>query len=158
VSYTLAGHFGPTFIGGNAGLDATVYEYGTSDVADLFTDSSKDTPADNPVTLDSDGALEFYAAPGQYTVKIGPNRIDVTVHPDASEDDGTDGGGLPTPQAGDAGKAVVVSATEDGFELGNAASDAVDVVYDNTESSLTATDVQAALDELTARIVALETP
>jgi hypothetical protein len=41
---------------------------------------------------------------------------------------------------------------------GTATSSAVDVDYDNTESSLTATDVQAAIDELTARIVALETP
>jgi hypothetical protein len=37
-------------------------------------------------------------------------------------------------------------------------SEAVDVTYDHTASSLTATDVQAAIDELTARIVALETP
>lgn len=30
--------------------------------------------------------------------------------------------------------------------------------YDNTTSGLTATDVQAALDEVVTRIVALETP
>lgn len=35
---------------------------------------------------------------------------------------------------------------------------AATVSYVNTTSGLTATDVQAALDELTARIVALETP
>jgi hypothetical protein len=33
-----------------------------------------------------------------------------------------------------------------------------EVAYDNTMSGLTATDVQGALDELTARVVALETP
>jgi hypothetical protein len=32
------------------------------------------------------------------------------------------------------------------------------VIYDNTTSALTATDVQAALDEIVARVVALETP
>jgi hypothetical protein len=36
--------------------------------------------------------------------------------------------------------------------------DASDVVYDNDTSGLTATDVQAALDEIVARVVALETP
>jgi hypothetical protein len=35
---------------------------------------------------------------------------------------------------------------------------AAGVSYDNTTSELTATDVQAALDEIVARIVVLETP
>jgi hypothetical protein len=35
---------------------------------------------------------------------------------------------------------------------------ATTVTYDNTDSGLTATDVQAALDEIVTRIVALETP
>lgn len=32
------------------------------------------------------------------------------------------------------------------------------LAYDNTDSGLTATDTQAALDEVVTRIVALETP
>jgi hypothetical protein len=43
-------------------------------------------------------------------------------------------------------------------DLEHTAPSADTVTYDNTTSSLTATDVQAAIDELTARIVALETP
>lgn len=42
------------------------------------------------------------------------------------------------------------------FGSGTYGADEID--YDNTESSLTATDVQAALDELTARIATLEAP
>lgn len=39
-----------------------------------------------------------------------------------------------------------------------AAHTAADITYDNTTSELTATDVQAALDEVVARVAALETP
>lgn len=43
-------------------------------------------------------------------------------------------------------------------DSGTGTSAAADVTYDNTTSELTAEDVQAALDELTARVAALETP
>lgn len=63
---------------------------------------------------------------------------------------------LPAPTTGDAGKVPTVNEAEDGFDLDALA--APNVTYDHTVSGLTTTDVKAALDEITARVVVLETP
>ncbi len=50
----------------------------------------------------------------------------------------------------------LASSVDTDYARSPASADAV--AYDNTTSDLTATDVQAALDEVVARIVALEAP
>lgn len=63
---------------------------------------------------------------------------------------------LPTFNGGDAGKVLGTDGSNKFWTF--PAPDAYRVVYDNSTSMLTATDAQAALDEIVARIVALETP
>lgn len=55
---------------------------------------------------------------------------------------------LPDIEVGDAGKILQVNVGEDGYDLEVLATGADDISYDNTESGLVATDVQAAIDEV----------
>lgn len=48
----------------------TVYESDGSTVATLYTDRTKTTEADNPVSPDASGNLEFFADPGTYVLSI----------------------------------------------------------------------------------------
>jgi hypothetical protein len=125
----------------NSGSQPVVVSHGTQHVTVDPGSAAEFTTGSTPVTA----RLEHIGAAGEVTV------TDASTPPVRS--------GLPIPDTGDAGKVVTVNEAEDGYELApTATSDAVDVTYDNDTSSLTATDVQAAIDELTARIVALETP
>lgn len=61
----------------------------------------------------------------------------------------------PSSYTGQAGKKVVVKGTEDGLEFSLASTDdqtAAEVPYTNTTSGLAATDTQAAIDEIEARV------
>lgn len=60
---------------------------------------------------------------------------------------------LPTIGAGDAGKTLVVTVAEDGYELIDPVAAAADVTFDPSGTGLSATDVQAALAELDASSV-----
>lgn len=97
--------------------------------ATVYTDETGDTTDSNPVNTDSNGVLTTYLDPGRYVLKSTNDRSEITV---------TDPGDTPTPP-----------------RVGTA--DAADVSYDNSDSDLTSTDVKAALDELAARVLALET-
>lgn len=91
----------------------------------------------NPVTTTSEGDLpEVYVAPGSYELVFGSSRRAAEAKLDAAEDDATE--------------FETVAEAE--------AKTAADLPYDNTTSGLTASDVQAAIDELTARVIDLETP
>lgn len=99
--------------------------------ATVYTDETGETTASNPVSTDSTGLLTMYLNPGRYVLKSTNDRSEITV-----SDPGTQPS--PPPQVGTAS--------------------AADVSYDNGDSGLTATDVQAALDELAGRVDALEAP
>lgn len=66
--------------------------------------------------------------------------------------DFTDLGDVPASYTGEGGAYVRVKATEDGLEFvpGGSGGDAEDITYDPSTSGLSATDVQAAIDELAA--------
>lgn len=53
-----------------AGASVTVYSYGTTTLASLYSDSAGTTPISNPVTTNNNGYFEFYAANGHYTLSI----------------------------------------------------------------------------------------
>lgn len=151
MAYTKAGRVGPkVFAGGRAGESASVYIFGTTTLATLYTSAAKSVEADNPVTL-TDSRLSFYADPGTYEVRIGQNRTKVEVHPDASEHRPTDTPGVigDAPYDGDT-LAEIAAKLADLEEATATPAAAAEVTYDNTTSELTAEDVQAALDELAA--------
>src|SRR5688572_24823540 len=71
---------------GNAQRGALVYVYlpGTSTLATLYTDRTKATPADNPLSTNDLGNLPLFADPGDYEalVEDTDERLKLTVLPD----------------------------------------------------------------------------
>jgi hypothetical protein len=73
-----------------SGASVQVLESDGVTVADLFTDRTKGTPADNPTAPDVDGNLQFWVVPGNYVLKVSVGgdlvRTDpVSVLPDAED-------------------------------------------------------------------------
>jgi hypothetical protein len=52
---------------------------GSNQYARLFTDSTGDTPLDNPLTTDSEGNGMFYASPGDYVSMIAGTIFDYRI-------------------------------------------------------------------------------
>lgn len=48
----------------------TVYNFGTTDLADIYSTESAALPTDNPITPDTAGYFEFWAEPGSYDLVI----------------------------------------------------------------------------------------
>jgi hypothetical protein len=48
----------------------TVYDAGTTNLASIFTDVGLGTPKANPFTSNADGTFQFFAAPGEYKLKM----------------------------------------------------------------------------------------
>lgn len=127
---------------GNAqrGVLVTVYEAGTTTLATLYTDRTKATPADNPLTTNDLGNLAIFADPGDYEALVDSTgaTLEFTVLPDW-EDVVTDdeaAGGLPAHLADalDAHDASAVSFTP--------------------TAGIAATDVQAAIVEIAGDVSA----
>lgn len=90
-----------------ASVSVTVYNYGTTNLATLYSDSAGTVPLANPVVTDVNGYYEFYAADGRYSLAysgtaITPRTltdliIDDTLNPVAADaarvgaDDGSSG-------------------------------------------------------------------
>jgi lysophospholipase L1-like esterase len=53
-----------------AGATVSVYTYGTTTLASVYSDSAGTTPASNPIGTDVNGSFSFYAADGRYTLSI----------------------------------------------------------------------------------------
>jgi hypothetical protein len=73
-----------------SGASVEVFESDGVTVADLFTDRTMGTPADNPTAPDVDGNLQFWVVPGNYVLKVSVGgslvRTDpVSVLPDAED-------------------------------------------------------------------------
>lgn len=64
------------------GTLVTVYLRGTSTLATLYTDRTKSTLEDNPITTDGLGNAEIYADPGDYDALINGGTVKLTVLPD----------------------------------------------------------------------------
>lgn len=71
---------------GNAqrGVLVTVYLAGTTTLATLYTDRTKATPADNPLTTNDLGNLAIFADPGDYEALVDSTgaTLEFTVLPD----------------------------------------------------------------------------
>ena len=70
------------------GSTITVYNAGTLVLASIYSDSSS-TPKANPFTSDSEGRVEFFAAPGSYDIRYSGTgiavpftRTNVQINPD----------------------------------------------------------------------------
>lgn len=53
-----------------SGASVTVYNYGTTTKASLYSDSAGSVSISNPVTTNTNGYFEFYAANGHYSLSI----------------------------------------------------------------------------------------
>ncbi|MHB8188928.1 MAG: phage tail protein [Ferrimicrobium sp.] len=84
MSWFYAGSYEQAIFGSNSVLavssQVTVYEYGTTTAAVLWTDWTKSTQAANPTTTSAVGMLQFYADPGMYTLSIVINGTTSTVN------------------------------------------------------------------------------
>lgn len=129
---------------GNAqrGVLVTVYEAGTSNLSTLYTDRTKATEQDNPLTTNGLGNLAIYADPGDYEAHVDSTGavLYFTVLPDWEDVVTGDEpeGGLPAhlADAVDAHDASAVSVVAGGALVG--------------------ATVQAALADLAARLAVVE--
>jgi hypothetical protein len=73
--------------GGNPApnIDLPVYLAGGNVQVPLFANKAGTTPLANPVTTDADGFIEFYAAPGDYTVWLAGTVWDIVVDDDETD-------------------------------------------------------------------------
>jgi hypothetical protein len=63
-----------------ANTTVQVYQSDGSAAASLYTDRTKATAADNPVSVDASGNLEFFAAPGTYVLSIRESGSEVATN------------------------------------------------------------------------------
>jgi hypothetical protein len=89
VAHLYAGKYGPqgwrTRSRDPLRAPVTVYLPGTSNKAPLYTDYDRQISLDNPVAPDPEGNVEFWAAPGEYELKILSKRYTVTIDVDPRE-------------------------------------------------------------------------
>lgn len=62
-----------------SGAHPTVHLHGSNQAPLLFTDSAGTTPASNPMTADSVGVIQFYAAPGHYMAELAGDMFYIPV-------------------------------------------------------------------------------
>jgi hypothetical protein len=69
------------FPGGNpaANFQVPIWHHASNQEALLFTDATGETPADNPVTTDSEGLASFYAPPGNYSAVLAGEQFHIPV-------------------------------------------------------------------------------
>lgn len=72
------------------GANVTVWNFGTSTNASIFSDNIS-TAASNPLTTDSSGRYSFYAADGHYSLQFTGASIQTTTLTDISLDSSADG-------------------------------------------------------------------
>ncbi len=141
-----AGRYGPeTLFNGEVELLANrlvrVDLAGTSTLATLYTDETMAVEADNPVTVDALGNITFYAEPGDYDMKLITNGVVGTaVAARVFEDPGVE-------TADDAALTGVVAGLAAHLADTVDAHDASTISYAGG-AGMSATDVEAALDEL----------
>lgn len=90
MTYNFAGTWGPQPITTAAGkplpdLTVSVYLTGTSNLATLYSDRTKDATVVNPTATDDVGNLTFNVDPGQYDIVGNSATITVTVYTDPAE-------------------------------------------------------------------------
>lgn len=61
------------------GANVTVWNYGTSTSANIFSSNSTSDATGNPLTTDSSGRFSFYAADGRYSLQMSAASIQTTV-------------------------------------------------------------------------------
>lgn len=110
MAFTRAGRFdapllriptdGGTRIQAVTSADVYVYDSDGSTLSTLWTDEDKGTEADNPVSPDSQGNLEFFAEPGIHVLKIHvdgvlkrTDTVSVPYDPDEIDDEKIPAGG-----------------------------------------------------------------
>ncbi len=129
---------------GNAQRGSLVYVYlpGTTTLVTLYTDRTKVTEADNPLSTNDLGNLALFADPGDYEALVEDTdvRLKLTVLPDWEDIvlDTEPEGGLPAHLAD---------------TVGAHAASAISVV---ATATLTGSTAQAALEALAARVAIVE--
>lgn len=109
------------------GATVSVFDAGTQDLADLFSDDGLTVPIDNPTTSDDCGIVNFYVLAGSYDILVQRFDIEDRLREDVeiitSADSGNPtgaasgdlGGNYPAPTVdGISGKAIVNSPIADG--------------------------------------------
>lgn len=66
------------------GASVTVWNFGTSTNASIYSSNSTSSAASNPLTTDASGRFEFYAADGRYSLQMSAASIQTTVLSDIS--------------------------------------------------------------------------
>lgn len=90
MTATYAGRWGPeSFIGISGApkrlLPVTVYARGTTNLATLYTDRTKNFTTANPTSTDSRGNLSIFAEPGEYDISADGVTLQITVPDDPAE-------------------------------------------------------------------------
>lgn len=114
------------------GATVTVRNEATGLLAPLFADKAGATPLGNPFTADSDGAMAFYVAAGFYEITATLGTL------------------IAAAQDANVGGMNAADYDPDGVEAD--VFNSANTRYDNATSGLDAENVQAALDELAAKV------
>lgn len=69
------------------GASISVYSYGTSTLASIYSDSTGSASKTNPITTDNNGYFEFYAADGRYSITVSGAGIGTRTITDIQLDD-----------------------------------------------------------------------
>lgn len=129
---------------GNAqrGVLVWVYDAGTSTLSTLYTDRTKTTEADNPISTNGLGNVAIFADPGDYEAHVDSTGgvLEFTVLPDWSD--------LVTADEPEGGLPAHLADTTDAHDAS-----AVSVV---ASGALVGANVQAALADLAARLAVVE--
>lgn len=90
MAYAFAGTYGPAPITDKfghplTGLTVAIFETGTQNLVQLYTDRTMATPATNPTLTDDIGNLTFFCAPGQVDLSGNGGLLTVVILPDPAD-------------------------------------------------------------------------